>query len=119
MWVQYSLFIVLAMDDYGNAQPVAFCLTEKDDADTLSRMLDSFRAAVQAVRSDWWPSCFLLDDDAAEHKAVRCAHGTAAGTPPRTTLHSLCTHMCDQLQLRRRGAQSTAAESWPAPRTAS
>jgi len=70
---QYSLFIVLAMDDFGNGHPVAFCLTEKDDADTLAGMLRDFLAAVRVIRSDWWPSAFLVDDDAAEHNAVRCA----------------------------------------------
>ena len=65
--MQYSLFIMVAMDDFGNAQPVAFCSTEKDDVETLSRMLQlaGFLAAVRAYRPEWWPSCFLVDDDAA------------------------------------------------------
>ena len=64
---------MLAMDDFGNGHPVAFCVTEKDDAGTLAPMLADFLTAVRAVRSDWWPSCFLVDDDAAEHNAVRYA----------------------------------------------
>ena len=61
------------MDEHGNAQPVAFCLTEKDDAETLSGMLADFSAAVRDLRPDWLPSCFLVDDDAAEHNAIRRA----------------------------------------------
>ncbi len=57
---------------------VAFCVTEKDDAGTLAYMLADFLTAVRAISSEWWPSCFLVDDDAAEHNAVRYAGRTPA-----------------------------------------
>ena len=75
------------MDEYGNAQPVAFCLTEKDDAQTLSGMLADFLVAVRALRPDWWPSCFLADDDAAEHKAIRCAPPSRGRLSSWASLH--------------------------------
>jgi len=48
------------MDEHGIAQPVAFCMTEQDDAQTLSGMLADFLAAVQAsgqtggLVAFWW-----------------------------------------------------------------
>ena len=70
MLVQFSFFTVLAMDKFGNGLPVAFILTEKEDARTLAPALEAFKETVRRRKADWSPSCFIVDDDKAEQNAI-------------------------------------------------
>lgn len=71
MVLQFALFTVLVIDDFMNGLPVATMITEKEDAETLAPALAALGVAVQKLKPDWKPACFLVDDDAAEHNAIR------------------------------------------------
>lgn len=71
--MQYALYILTVMDHFGNGLPVAFIFSEKEDAETLTKVLEAFRGRMQELKPGWRPSCFLVDDDPAEALAVRCA----------------------------------------------
>ena len=68
---QYAFYTMLVMDHHGNALPIAFIISAREDAQTLAHCMGLFVAAAQSVCPGWRPSCFVTDDDAAEHKAVR------------------------------------------------
>lgn len=69
--VQYAFYTMLVMDHHGNALPIAFIISAREDAQTLAHCMGLFITAAQSVCPAWRPSCFVTDDDAAEHKAVR------------------------------------------------
>lgn len=71
--VQYAFYTMLVMDHHGNALPIGFIISAREDAQTLAHCMRLFVTAAQSECPGWRPSCFVTDDDLAEHKAVRCA----------------------------------------------
>ena len=69
--LQFALFTVLMIDDFKNGLHVATMITEREDAETLAPALKALGVAVQTIKPDWEPACFLVDDDTAEHNAIR------------------------------------------------
>ena len=69
--LQFALFTVLMIDDFKNGLPLGTLITEKEDAETLAPALTALGVAVQTIKPDWKPVCFLVDDDTAEHNAIR------------------------------------------------
>ena len=65
---------MLVINEFKHGVPVAIIISEKEDAATLGPVLAAFRDEVRAVEPGnphWSPSCFLVDDDTAEHNAIQ------------------------------------------------
>ena len=60
------------IDDHLEAVPAAFFITSSLKADDYAACLKELQQKLREQRSDWRPSCFILDDADAESKAVRC-----------------------------------------------
>ena len=78
--MQYAFYTMLVMDYHGNALPIAFIISAREDAQTLGHCMSMFITTARSVCPAWRPSCFVTDDDAAEHKAVRCALAAPCAT---------------------------------------
>ena len=64
--LQYAFYTMLVTDHHGNALPIGF-ISAREDARTLGHCMGLFAAAAQRACPCWRPSCFVTDDDLAEH----------------------------------------------------
>ena len=74
--LQYPLYTVTVVDEFGHGVPVFWFFTQKETAGAIGFALAAFKEAVRSVpggvHPDWQPACALTDDSAAEQKALRC-----------------------------------------------
>lgn len=69
-WLQYATFIVLVMDHYNNGSPAGVIFAEREDAATLSPALAALVRVIDPIKPGFRPSCWIVDDDTAEHNAI-------------------------------------------------
>ena len=69
---KFSFLSILAMDNADKGVPVCWAVLPDEQATTIAEVLQTFKDAVQAVKPDFEPSCFVTDDSDAEQKAVGC-----------------------------------------------
>lgn len=70
---QFPLFTIMAMDEFGNGQPVGWFLVGKEDMPTVEAGLRGWLEAARKLpgQADFKPSCAVVDDASTEHGALR------------------------------------------------
>lgn len=62
---------MLVMDEYHQGVPCAWSIISNEQESTLKVVLRAVRQKVEALRPDWLPNCFMVDDCVALANALR------------------------------------------------
>jgi hypothetical protein len=68
---QYSLYTLMAFDEWRNGIPVAFFVISSVKEKDLLPVLECLRAKLHTVDSTWEPTAFIVDNAQAEINALR------------------------------------------------
>ena len=67
----YFLYTLVVFDACRNGFPSAWIITNKQDSESLIVFLKPLADKLRAARPGWRPNAFIVDNDEAEHNALR------------------------------------------------
>ena len=68
---QYPLYTVMVFDEWEQGIPVAFTIQGRSREVDITPWLRKLRDRCVAVKPDWRPNAFIVDNDDAELNAIR------------------------------------------------
>jgi hypothetical protein len=79
--VQFHPTSIVVMDTFGHAVVVGWLFHEEKTAEAIAHGFRPWLRAVADVKPDFRPASFFSDDDATEHKAIRCSLASPCQQP--------------------------------------
>ena len=67
----YFFYTLMIFDVCRNGYPSAWIITNKQDCESLIVFLKSLAEKLRAAQPGWRPNAFIVDNDEAEHNALR------------------------------------------------
>jgi len=69
--LQFHLYTQMVFDNHKNGIPVAWVISSSMTQVDVAKWLDDLKRHMLKEDPTWKPSCFLVDDSAAEINAIR------------------------------------------------
>ena len=70
--MQYPMYTVMVFDEQRRGIPAAFIITNRETTECIADWLALLKAKAVEALPAFQPTCFMVDDSAAEQAAIRC-----------------------------------------------